>query len=886
MRLYTMRTWFVCLGLLPMLMAGMLVRPAVAEDALAACGELQSAPANTWVKILQTETGGRDQPAFVYAGKLGRFVIATGMQATGGPTPRHYDVEELDLAACQWTNAYPPGLAAGRPVTGPVSEEYTKQRTMQGNYGPQLFYKDGDQLRVGAGGQWLKTKTYGEYCYVPDAGALYVYLWDKTLRYDVAKRTWTDLETEPRSSCRIWGSLCYDPIHQEILHAGGDGGSAEIGTWIYSIERNQWRKLSCGSAAMNQLAAQAEAVRRQAKELVGGVASRYAQAETPAESQVDLADQAKQLTAELGKLAAEAIGAELAPHEQAAGKVGSQRLRQAQAALEQAGPALSENLSPAKIAAIRSVRVLVEQAADALRAEPVGRARSQLAYDPQQQKIVLFGGDHLDRTLSDTWIYDCQTRVWEQRFPSQSPPPRAGHILAWLPRGKQLVMAGGYGRTPLPQQIWTYDVPTNRWTALLNIPLVRERHHVYSPGVPETNNRTVQFGAVNDEDVLVCPVGNTVWACKIDVGRSSESLTAELAVSPGSYEFNPIDPATWEAAAAEPAPARQALNQLPANQWTSLSFPLYAPGAGNRWGTSAYDTDRHQFLFWGGGHATSHEDDVAHYSVRGGNWTIGYHPDDPIEQVYATQPTPLSFQNRVHVPIHAYRAYCYDPTARKMFFLDRAYDPYAREWDEQAILGLEHRGPMGSQMEATPQGAVTYSEKGLFRYDASAGRWQKLPWEGASFGKMWCDGYGLCYDSKRDCLWLANDKEIVRYDFETGKATQLEVNKPAALGKFMLWSEQVYLPESDLILLMRLFDRGGRLANVAWSPAEGKYYWLELPFVEQGKPVRFDESPFGWSDALRFDPQLKLVLLNHSKARKVWALPFDGASAKLEEISE
>ena len=59
-------------------------------------------------------------------------------------------------------------------------------------------------------------------------------------------------------------------------------------------------------------------------------------------------------------------------------------------------------------------------------------------------KIVLFGGDQLDRVLADTWLYDCATRTWEQRFPKECPLPRAGHILAWLPRAKKIVLAGGY----------------------------------------------------------------------------------------------------------------------------------------------------------------------------------------------------------------------------------------------------------------------------------------------------------------------------------------------------------------------------------------------------------------------------------------------------------
>ena len=188
-------------------------------------------------------------------------------------------------------------------------------------------------------------------------------------------------------------------------------------------------------------------------------------------------------------------------------------------------------------------------------------------------------------------------------------------------------------------------------------------------------------------------------------------------------------------------------------------------------------------------------------------------------------------------------------------------------------------------MEATPQGAVVYSEKGLFRLDARARKWRQLPWSGPEFGRIWCDGHCLCYDSKRDCLWLANDTFIIRYDIKTGQATRLDVEKPTAIGKWLLWSEQVYLPDADLILLMRLFQKpDGTLSSVAWDPAESKYHWVDLDFVSDGKPVEFEKSPFSWSDAMRYDPELKLVLLNNSSAQKVWTMRFDRKAAKMVEV--
>ncbi|MBL8797878.1 MAG: hypothetical protein JNM56_28530 [Planctomycetia bacterium] len=865
-----------------LLAAGAIAWRVLAADAPPA-DPLKDVAANTWTRLVEGKTGGREQPVFVYAPKIRRFVAAAGMQHYGGELPRHYDTEEFDLGLRQWFNAYPPGQEKGRPASGPVGEEYARERAKHGHNGGTPFYQDGEHLRVGAGGQWHDGKAYGEFCYVPPENAIYAYLWNRTLRYDVATHTWKDLQAKPREKCPIWGSLCYDPVNREILHAGGAGGSADLGTWVYSIEKNAWRQLPCGSDALRKLSDSAQALRWQAKELLGRCSSRLAVAETAAEAEVNLPALAVKLTTAAEQLAAEVKAAKLSAREQPAADMAVRRLELVSTLLQATGPALAGKLTPEHIAQVRSARVRCEQIADALSPEPPGRARSQLALDTVRNQIVLFGGDGLDRTLSDTWIYDCQSRAWEQRFPENGPSPRAGHVLAWLPQAKQVVLAGGYSRTPLEQEIWVYDAPANRWRCLLQVPAVTKT----SPNAPQATERVPQHGAVDDNDVLVCPNGHSVWACKVDPARPNQSAAGRSAEA-GSYTFNRIDPATWEKAAVpEAATMRQRLSDLPANQWTALQFPLYAPGATNRWGTTAYDSDRHQLLLWGGGHATSQEDDVAHFSVLGGGWTIGYHPDDPIERVYASQPTPLSFQDRVHVPIHAYKAYCYDPTARKMFYFDRAYDPLVREWLPASYPGLEHRGPMHSHMEATPKGAVTYSDKGLFRFDAQAARWHKLPWNGPAFGGIWCDGHSLCYDSKRDCLWFASDKTVLRYNLGSHTATRVEVKKPQTLGQFYFWGEEVYLPEADLLLLMNLFKRpDGRLANVAWDPNDGKFYWAELAFVEAGKPVEFKNPPFSWSDSLTYDAKLKLLVLNNSSARKVWVAKFDRKTARLEEIKD
>ncbi|MGQ9662703.1 MAG: hypothetical protein ACUVWX_10275 [Kiritimatiellia bacterium] len=237
--------------------------------------------------------------------------------------------------------------------------------------------------------------------------------------------------------------------------------------------------------------------------------------------------------------------------------------------------------------------------------------------------------------------------------------------------------------------------------------------------------------------------------------------------------------------------------------------------------------------------------------------------------------------------MHAYKAYCYDYSAKKMLFFDRAYDPAVREWEIRAYPGLQHSGVMHSHVEPTPLGAVCYSAKGLFRFNPQAGAWQKLPWEGPNPGSIWCDGDSLLYDSKRNCLWLAIKKDIYRYELSTGKAEKIAFKKPKVLGEFLFYGEEVYLSDADLVLIMNLFTRpDGTLSNVAWDPNDYSFYWIDLKFFDGEKEIRFQKNPFSWHDALAYDPELKLVFLNNSSSQKVWALKFDKRTARLERIQE
>ena len=71
---------------------------------------------------------------------------------------------------------------------------------------------------------------------------------------------------------------------------------------------------------------------------------------------------------------------------------------------------------------LHRAQVDLERAADALDAEPLPRALSPIAHDARTGLFVLFGGDHLDFLLSDTWVFDPRGRKWTRRASAKASP--------------------------------------------------------------------------------------------------------------------------------------------------------------------------------------------------------------------------------------------------------------------------------------------------------------------------------------------------------------------------------------------------------------------------------------------------------------------------------
>lgn len=109
---------------------------------------------------------------------------------------------------------------------------------------------------------------------------------------------------------------------------------------------------------------------------------------------------------------------------------------------------------------------------------PSARRSPALAYDPIQQRVLLFGGDG----NGDTWTWDGQS--WIELLPAVSPSPRTGASMAWDPaRGRMVLFGGGASLgngSPFSNETWEWNGTTWSFLATGITPSPRRDQHLVS----------------------------------------------------------------------------------------------------------------------------------------------------------------------------------------------------------------------------------------------------------------------------------------------------------------------------------------------------------------------------------------------------------------------
>jgi len=816
---------------------------------------LEGAPANTWVKLTDEATGGRDWPMFYFDPTLKAFVLSAG----GFEGPAHYDTEIFD--GVTWKNAYPKGVLS-KAESGPTDA-------------PKAVIGDKDVLKAGAHGvqrilrslnPYLREPgTYHQWAYAPEQRKLIAYFADRTLAFDSNERQWSDLNV-PRFNKAgdhplIYGSLAYDPVNKEILSIGGtsdeDGGSP--GTWAFNLSTNVWGRVPAGSPELKELSARAATLRRQTAAFVNACRNRFYQTENDLEAKADLDAKANLLGAQTIDFWKSLQTVKLNGAERNAPHAAAQELFRTIDVFKPLGGKTA--IDTKYLLDAQTLLDAAERVERTLDAEPCGRGVSQMAVDTRNGKIVLFGGCRLNGYLADTWVYDCKTRSWEQRYPKISPSPRCGHTLAFLPKSGKIVLYGStifsspygipFGNPRPPQELWTYDVAANEWKLLAD----------------QAKERPIDcIGAVDADDNLIVVSRDPknrqrrqTWGMKVDP-LAADVGSAKVGVAAGAVTLSFSSPSDFDKATTIDAAAAAKILKSPAgNQWSLMPEP---PRKRNDhpWGTSPYDPTRHQLFCFGGGHCAWHFNDLNHYSLRTATWSTGYADEYPFAAASFKGFYNQTFTNRPSVPTHLWDAAAYDPVADRVVFCIRnrtwLYNPATREWDYPATQNMP--SAIDVSMKSTPKGVVHWNGQAqLHRFEAKSSSWKMLPVSGDRLGAALGDSTGICYDSKRDCLWLANDGgPMQNYDLASGVLTTTPVRRP----EFILMRETAYIPEIDMILCaVRVKGLGGEIGNLAYDIGNKKWIGLEIPCVD-GKPRTNEKAYSSISLSMHYDPKLNLAI--------------------------
>jgi len=502
---------------------------------------------------------------------------------------------------------------------------------------------------------------------------------------------------------------------------------------------------------------------------------------------------------------------------------------------------------------------------------PQPRANSRLVFDPANKKVVLFGGDRLDRLTSDTWTYDTGGEIWQPLRPAVSPSPRAGHAMLWLPKAKKVLLLGGYTYTsttdyvaslykPLPMEAWTYDVAASEWQLVGRW----EKDAPTGPG-----NFFLSAAVTEDDTVLVLDSQNRAWTISIDASKADGTLTAMHGVKPGISlrRTGSHDPAWYkDVPPADPEKVAAELKDLPANKWTVRPTPK-RPLMNADWGSAVFDTANDRILRFSGGHSAYSGTAPFIYDIKTDRYSIPFAPEYPIEYVYSNDQVrgEWSFGRNPWMTGHTYKSTGYDANLKSLVFAPHDYtyffDAKTEKWSRSEGKNPYRADFYNVTVCSTPDGAVAWGDErgtgrqGLWRLHAESRVWARLPLNDDLPAKS-PDHHGLALDSKRSRLLFFSDTgpkagNVAAYDLKTGEAKWLDPPVPAKVQ----CRETVYVPEPDLVLIGGRMKDGDGWRWVAFDCAANVWVTLGLTGDDPvGKAGAFNNSM-----GLMYDPERKLV---------------------------
>lgn len=260
---------------------------------------------------------------------------------------------------------------------------------------------------------------------------------------------------------------------------------------------------------------------------------------------------------------------------------------------------------------------------------PVGREFSQMIYDVESDRFVLFGGQGAAARFNDTWAYELATDTWTKMKPAQPPPIGEGPLAydaqsdraiwffgsVWIGSNEGMV-------DNLTSETWAYDLNSDTWTNMspaTNPPPLIGTRMVYD----SESDRMILFGGMDPSSwgELKPVYLNETWAYDYDTNIWTPMNPA---VSPPGMYFQPMG---YDAIADRVVMTGSNANEITLDTWlydyntntwearTTAEVPQVRD-----WSTMVYAAETDRLILFGG-YGANVMNDTWNYDCIANSWT-------------------------------------------------------------------------------------------------------------------------------------------------------------------------------------------------------------------------------------------------------------------------
>ncbi|MDD4889475.1 MAG: kelch repeat-containing protein [Phycisphaerae bacterium] len=799
--------------------------------------------ANPWAKAVDgNKNGNRQGAALVWRPDIKQAILLGGLlEGPGAPA------QTFDPATATWSDLPSENLAASKALAG------------WGGYAPGC-----------------------QAVYDPTSKLIFCMHNNALHSFDPVAKAWKKLAPEGTGSL-VYHALAIDVAGRQLVVVAADKDPKNLGwsaTAVYDIAADKWSRLEAGSDAVRKAHEDRKAALEAIRELVGR--TRFSWFRDPAGAGTDaerkgLADRA----VALGKLPGmEPFKGDLDAY---AGQLGEKK-----------------GLDALKTA--RALQRRFEEAMEAAAPTPPARRNARIACDVANKVVVLFGGDHEDYTMNDTWILDLAKKEWRRGNPKVAPPHRGGGMMTYLPKSGKVALYDGYVQNNsldyaarpwnhvAPHDLWVYDTKADSWTLLATWPTNPTSSAFFGYS---SERYSFPAAAADGDDNLIFADGAATWKLAVDPAKpdAAAAAVAEKLARPANTRAYRTGPFLAEFCEVADAPKDPEFDKLPANKWVRLPGPPRNSAANGvrakTWCSATWDADNEQIIYWGAGHCLRSPSTPMHWSPAANRMVDAYDVDEPYSWSGGGACGSTLLGRPWLLSPHAYRLNCYDPKSKMMVYGYGGflYDPARMEW----VRGVSFAPPFAMEwgnivMQGTPHGAVAWAGRpnrgpgSLWLFDQKDG-WTDLKPAG-DVGVPWCDSNGMTYDSKRDRLVLGpaggKSGQMTIFDFATKKAEKVTPANDEELGRVGNSREMVYVAHADWIVFMDSVASGEKSFTRIYDCEKNRYLALDA-----GKTPHAEDKELH-SLAASYDAKRKIVYVIQASGG-VRAIRLDPATAAVRE---